>query len=222
MGLSETLLFYSVIGFAVAVAVWVAGEEPLGQRAFRSATAVLFWPLYLPILLTPKETDAPRPILTPTSSSPPADELDLKIAGVESELEAAFSGLEGWAEGALFPQSDRTAELRAAWNSQAERIREMDRLLAGAEIRSSDRSDALAHDPIDQSERARRDNFSRLRQVRDKAYGDLTTTLARVRELVSLIHLAKYTGAPASRAEQLVAEIAASVEGLSEVAGWRG
>jgi hypothetical protein len=39
--------------------------------------------------------------------------------------------------------------------------------------------------------------------------------MAWVRELVSMIHLAKFTGAPASRAEELVAQIAATVEGLS-------
>ena len=44
---------------------------------------------------------------------------------------------------------------------------------------------------------------------------DLLGTLAWVRELVSMIHLAKFTGAPASRAEELVAQIAAAVEGLS-------
>jgi hypothetical protein len=35
-----------------------------------------------------------------------------------------------------------------------------------------------------------------------------------------MIHLAKFTGAPASRAEELVAQIAATVEGLSEVTQW--
>ena len=44
-------------------------------------------------------------------------------------------------------------------------------------------------------------------------------TLAWIRELVSMIHLAKFTGAPASRAEELVAQIAASVEGISAIAG---
>ena len=38
-----------------------------------------------------------------------------------------------------------------------------------------------------------------------------------MRELVSMIHLAKFTGAQASRAEELVAQIAAAVEGLSEL-----
>jgi hypothetical protein len=32
-----------------------------------------------------------------------------------------------------------------------------------------------------------------------------------------MIHLAKFTGAPASRAEELVAQIAAAVEGLSQL-----
>jgi hypothetical protein len=42
-------------------------------------------------------------------------------------------------------------------------------------------------------------------------------TLVWVRELVSMIHLAKFTGAPASRAEELVSQIAAAVEGLSQL-----
>jgi hypothetical protein len=42
-------------------------------------------------------------------------------------------------------------------------------------------------------------------------------SLAWVRELVSMIHLAKFSGAPAARAEELVAQIAAAVEGLSEL-----
>jgi hypothetical protein len=60
--------------------------------------------------------------------------------------------------------------------------------------------------------------LQRLRQLRDRAYEDLMATLAWVRELVSMIHLAKFTGAPAARAEELVAQIAAAVEGLSETA----
>jgi hypothetical protein len=67
------------------------------------------------------------------------------------------------------------------------------------------------------SEEVRRQNLERLRQGRRRAYEDLMGTLAWVRELVSMIHLAKFTGAPASRAEELVAQIAAAVEGLSEL-----
>jgi hypothetical protein len=53
--------------------------------------------------------------------------------------------------------------------------------------------------------------------VRNQAFEDLMGTLAWVRELVSMIHLAKFTGAPASRAEELVAQIAAAIEGISAV-----
>jgi hypothetical protein len=34
-----------------------------------------------------------------------------------------------------------------------------------------------------------------------------------------MIHLAKFTGAPASRAEELVSQIATAIQGLSEVTG---
>ncbi|HEV8000289.1 MAG TPA: hypothetical protein VGP63_10445 [Planctomycetaceae bacterium] len=37
-----------------------------------------------------------------------------------------------------------------------------------------------------------------------------------------MIHLAKFSGAPASRAEELVSQIAAAVEGLSEALSWAG
>jgi hypothetical protein len=52
-------------------------------------------------------------------------------------------------------------------------------------------------------------------------YADLIGTLAWVRELVTMIHLAKFSGAPPARAEELVAQIAAAVQGLSEVSLWR-
>jgi hypothetical protein len=52
-------------------------------------------------------------------------------------------------------------------------------------------------------------------------HADLVGTPAWVRELVTVIHLAKFSGPPAARAEELVAQIAASVQGLSEVSWWR-
>jgi hypothetical protein len=64
------------------------------------------------------------------------------------------------------------------------------------------------------------ENLERLRSVRQRLHDDLMGTLAWVRELVSMIHLAKFTGAPASRAVELVAQIATAVEGLSEVTHW--
>src|SRR5262249_41222832 len=150
------------------------------------------------------------------------------IEQVDAELEGALGSLDGWAEDVLARERERIAELRKVWTAQAVRIREMDRLLSLPEYAAPDETaaSAVGSDSSDlsavaerlrNSQLARRQNIERLRDVRRRAYAELVATLAWVRELVSMIHLAKFTGAPASRAEELVAQIAAAVEGLSEV-----
>jgi hypothetical protein len=214
MGFAETMIFYHLIGVGVAAAVFLsdAGRGAL-SLGFRVASAVVFWPLYLPILLARPSRRVSRDPALPAGDR---DEMAEAIARVEAELEAALSSLDGWAEGVMAIEADRIRELRAAWTAQAGRIREMDRLLAsegsaGASggIESSERGR--------RSEQARRSNLDRLRRVRQQAHEDLMGTLAWVRELVSMIHLAKFTGAPASRAEELVAQIASAVKGMSAV-----
>ena len=224
MGLSESLLFYSLVGVAVAAAVAMATDDQnRSQQLFQISTALLFWPLYLPILLTRSTSveDGQKPVKAPKNDQP-QDELSARIAQVEDELDAALSSLDGWAEEALAHEHDRMAELRSSWRAQATRVREMDQLLAS--IDNAWPGDAEVAGDVGgrarQSDEARRQNLKRLHEVRKQAYEDLTATLAKVRELVSMIHLAKHTGAPASRAENLVTQIAAAVEGLSEVAAW--
>ena len=92
----------------------------------------------------------------------------------------------------------------------------MDRLLSLPEHNVRPRNKSV-NQRMQQSEQARQRNLLRIQRLRERAYDDLMGTLAWVRELVSMIHLAKFTGAPASRAEEIVAQIAAVVEGLSEV-----
>src|SRR5260221_8119226 len=107
-------------------------------------------------------------------------------------------------------------------------MRQLDRLLADADetqcTTNADAADAAGsagNVRYRQSQQARRENILRLHAVRRRLHDDLLGTLAWVRELVSMIHLAKFTGAPATRAEELVAQIATAVEGLSEVSQWR-
>jgi hypothetical protein len=230
MGLSETLIFYAVVGVAVAVAVYLRRDATGGfDWSFRIATAALFWPLYLPVLLARPEPPASSPAQPATVTT---DAMARAIAQVEAELDAALASLDGWAEDVLARETDRIHELRAAWTAQAARIREMDRLLAQPEFAQSaagELDSPLATCPSSelndrrrQSELARHKNIERLRAVRDQAHDDLMGTLAWVRELVSMIHLAKFTGAPASRAEELVAQIAAAVEGVSAVTWQEG
>jgi hypothetical protein len=190
---------------------------------FNVATAIPFWPFYVPVLLSGGDpADALR---APKNATVAQDEMAVAIRQVDTELETALNSLDGWAEGVLAREKNRIGELRMALIAQSERIREMDRLLSGpehpAEFVPGPPADAslspAAAERLQHSQQVRRQNLERLQRVRQRAYEDLMGTLAWLRELVSMIYLAKFTGAPASRAEELVAQIAAAVEGLSEL-----
>jgi hypothetical protein len=220
--LSQVVLLYMLIGLGVAGAIWL--RTPAGPGWFQIAAALPFWPIYLTILLS-------RPDLSEgmasTASHPISDGMAAAIEQVDAELERALGSLDGWAEGVLARERHRIRELRHAWTGQAERIREIDCLLElpdyslvsinGQSEEAKEMDSPELFERLEASCRARQSNIERLRQIRSKARAELMGTLAWVRELVSMIHLAKFTGAPASRAEELVAQIAAAVEGLSEV-----
>jgi hypothetical protein len=222
--LGPTIFLYLLAGIGVAVAVYITdSQRPDAERLFEVATAIPFWPLYVPMLLTSSHT-----VREPSAQAAPGDEMACAINQVDAELDAALTSLDGWAEDVLAREEERIDELRAAWKAQSERIREMDRLLAQPEYKAEPAGasstavttlplSSLAAERLRHSQQVRRQNVERLKQVRQRAYEDLMGTLARVRELVSMIHLAKFTGAPASRAEELVAQIAAAVEGISEL-----
>lgn len=170
--------------------------------------------------------------LTPELRAPlPADEMATAIYQVEGELEAALSSLKGWADDVLASETDRLAELRSAWRLHADRVRQLDRLL-GDQLKEvahpiASSINTVAQDPIidgphtrsatliSTSERSRLENLSKLGEVRKQLHDNLLATLAWVRQLITMIHLARYTGAPASRAAELVQQIANSAEGLS-------
>jgi hypothetical protein len=209
--LNSSLVLYLMIGAGVGLAVYLAdGAGTWTERCFQVVTAVPFWPLYVPVLL-----DAARAASTPNELEP-LDDMAAGIAQVDGELEAALGSLRGWAEGVLMREKDRLGELHSAWTAQAQRIREMDRLLLRVEAAALPANEGV-NQRLQQSEEARRRNLHRIQRLRERAYDDLMGTLAWVLELASMIHLAKFTGAPASRAEEIVAQIAAAVEGLSEV-----
>jgi hypothetical protein len=223
MLLLETTIFYLLLGIGVAVAVYVRSDEQPGPAlAFQLAGACLFWPLFVPMLLSGGERPSGEPAATERPSADEPDALATAIGQVEAELDAALDGLDGWAEDVLSSEAQRLAELRTAWKLQAERIRQLDHLLAqptalgdslaavGADVHRAQRSESL-----------RQENLRQLRELRNKLHADLVGTLAWVRELVTMIHLARFSGAPAARAEELVAQIAAAVQGLSEVSAWR-
>jgi len=200
--LGPTLLLYLLVGFGVAAALYLRDPpRPSGERLLRVATAVPFWPFYLPILLVQSAS-------VPVASE---DDLARSIAVVERELAAALSVLEEWI-GIHEEQRRRIDTLRQAWQAQAGRLREMDRLLARPEYAVIEEDAAPgAVSRVRQILTARQQNLERLRQVRHQSEADLLASLAWVRELASRIHLARFTDAPAARAEELLAEIAAAV-----------
>lgn len=231
MNFQETILFYVVIGLGVAAAFGLTERRRFEVgTALSMLGAVLFWPIYLPLLLSgSKQLTAEA-----TPGAARHDELSAAIEQIERELDAALAGLDGWAEHVLNRNSGRLGELRTALVTQADRIREMDALLARTampdandvevlELGATDAATAAGEaNAVDERRRksvqARRDNIERLAEIRRRARSDLLDTFAWIRELVSMIHLAKFTGAPASRAEELVAQIAAAVESISIVA----
>jgi hypothetical protein len=209
--LHSTLVLYLMIGAGVGLAVYLADRASTRtERCFRVVTAVPFWPLYVPVLLSGAK---PPPA---SNECEPTDDLAMSIAQVDCELQAALGSLRGWAESVLTREKDRLGELRSAWIAQAQRIREMDRFLSAAEHIARPNTEGV-NQRLQQSEQARLRNLQRIQRLRERAFDDLMSMLAFVRELASMIHLAKFTGAPASRAEEIVAQIAAAVEGLSEV-----
>jgi hypothetical protein len=224
---ATTMVFYLTFGAGVAVAVYLRdGRRADGQRIFRIVAGVLFWPLYVPMLFE-RTADVSALEAEQSTAAEPSDALAHTIGQVESELDAAIGSLDGWAEGVLVDERQRLDELRKAWRSQAARVRELDALLAQpdcvvpstvAEASSDHR--ASSSDRRTESERGRLENIRRLHELRRRMFDDLLATLAWVRELVTMIHLAKFSGAPASRAEELVSQIAAAVEGLREVSNW--
>ena len=220
MGLSATLILYLMCGAGVAAAVLLRENATPGERLFKLIAAWLFWPLFVPSLLS-----APAPPVRSAAlrnHTPADDKLSRAVARVEAELERALLSLDGWAEQTLANERDRLDELKLAWRAQAARIGELSDLLA--ELRADDvaagAASVAADDRISHSEQSRLDNIERLTNLRCQMEHDLLGTLAWVRELATMIHLAKYSGAPASRADELVSQIAAAVEGLSAVAAW--
>ncbi|BBO35726.1 hypothetical protein [Lacipirellula parvula] len=239
MLLLETTIFYLVFGVVVAVASYLQQGKPNSDDdgesvresfgvalAMRLGSACLFWPFYLPMLLSAGQggeeearSNAPRE----ESDGPiECDALAAAIAQVEAELDAALQGLDGWAEDVLNCEERRLVELRSAWRAQAERIRQLDRLLGETAAHVDPLAAAAAEiGAARHSEEVRRENLRQLAELRKQLHADLIGTLAWVRELVTMIHLAKFSGAPAARAEELVVQIAAAVQGLSEVSAWR-
>lgn len=60
MGLSATFVLYLVIGVGVEAALQTSRDREPVARWFRVLTGILFWPLYVPVLLTLSDDETLR------------------------------------------------------------------------------------------------------------------------------------------------------------------
>ena len=130
MSLGQLLILHLMAGAGVAGAVYLAtGQQASSLRWFQVVTALVFWPMYLPLLLQRKAkiTEQPATALL-------GRDLDRTIAQVDEELGAALKNLEGKFGNALSREKAQLHELRGTWAEQARRIREIDQLLSQPEF----------------------------------------------------------------------------------------
>lgn len=169
MNLPITGIFYGLVGVGVAVALFLSDATSLRfERWFRMLTAFLFWPLYLPLLLRRNSIAMPAV----PSPAPPSDDLAAQIAQVEMELGLAFQSWSVDQPSALRPERDRLNELQTAWRRQAERVRELDRLLAQPAFLATEpvNYESAVTERAAQCEQSRQQNLSRLRTIRHQMH----------------------------------------------------
>lgn len=221
MGFSETCLFYLVIGLAVAVAVWTRWPQTGSRsaRGWNAVAAVLFWPVYLPILLVPTE-EIPEEALPAETGQTPVH--FYRIETVKHELQEALAFVSRKARSPFHDDAGRFDELFTAWEAQARRIGQLDRILSTSQAELPASIPADHSEPAQRFETARRQNLAQLATVREQAERDLVLSLTRVRELISAIYVAELTGSMETRAEELIQEIEDSLDGMFQVAGWQG
>ena len=213
MSLGQLLILHLMAGIGVAGAVSLAMRHRSGSsRWFQILTAMVFWPMYLPLLLQPQPKSKNKPTPPPMD-----DDLEQSIAQIDAELETALKKSESRFGDALSKENARLHDLLGAWTLQAEQIREMDQLLNRPECAASMAivADGEGGGRLQSCLEAIKANVDRLRQTRQEQFADLLGALAEVRELVSMIHLATYGCEPATRAEEWKRRIAASVETLA-------
>ncbi len=111
MKLEQLFLLHLMAGVGVAVCVYLSGRDR-SARWFQTLAAVVFWPLFLPLLLSGRTRTDSEPPPQPVPGS--LDEVDRAIAQVDEELEGVLQSLDGWGDGLRERAQGRLRELRVA------------------------------------------------------------------------------------------------------------
>jgi hypothetical protein len=213
MGLWETAFVYLLIGLVVGAAFAVfAADLSVADRLIRSAAAVLFWPLFAPIVLA-RSAEPPAKAATGT--------VETRVRASAEQLLASLARVDGIAEGVLAPELARIRGLAGSLASMERRVRDMDALLATVEFNPHLAREAGAslrsrgvnpEDPRVRSIEARLRNIDRLRAMRDRTADDLERIVLKLEEMSSQMELLKFAGRCDAEAVRVIKDIADSVQ----------
>jgi hypothetical protein len=222
MGIVETTLIYGIVGLAVAGALSLQAHcGSVTQRAGLFAVWTLLWPFFAPSLFGDALDRAARP--SPAGTGRPT--LDPRLHAAQERLLCALQSVEGVAQDVLASEIARVQRLTGSLAVLEGRLREMDALLSGPEFDPARAEAALQEllgrgyaegDARVASVRARRRNIEQLGQMRDRVALDLERALLKMEELHSQVLLLRFADRPETELVELVKDIAATVEGLTE------
>jgi hypothetical protein len=219
MGILGTALIYGIIGLVVAVAMALQRvRTPRGRRVVLFVAAALFWPLFAPLLLAGRDPPA-GPVGPPRS---PKSDLERRVEQTQARLLSAMARLDGAAELALTSEVDRVRALGGALLGMANRVAEIETLLASPELdrvaAESRLNELLALGSEDSrvgSARARLRNIDRLRGIETTTREDLERALLELEEMSSQLLLLKFAGSDGEVLTR-IRQIAETVESITE------
>ena len=190
----ELLVIYLLVGMAVSTAAWRTGRPApwLG---------LMLWPLTLPGLLG----GVAQP---PAAPPPPRGSGSERVQAAVAALRAA---LDGWPSPPASQEALASAE-RGLLALDA-RLADLDAVLGELEAAPAPPSHPDAADLV----QARAENLARLRQVRDETRARLERGLARLSDLATRAHLARFTGEEAAAVADALSRLGAAVDGAAEV-----
>ncbi|MGM0556024.1 MAG: hypothetical protein ACQEVA_06580 [Myxococcota bacterium] len=217
MGVTETIIIYGIIGATVAAAIWLSSADE--SSPLDAIVHAALWPLFAPSLLEPRAESKPKPARA--RQRPHAEQ---RVRKVEAGLLAALEELDGAPEDVLRPEFNRIRGLMDSLDAMAARRDDMRSMLAESQFDrglAKARLEELERDPDAdrarlESVRNRIKHIDRLEQMHEALSADVDRTLLKLEETTSQIRLLRFADSPAEEVSDLVRDITATVEGLSE------
>ncbi len=223
MGITETAIIYTILGAVVAAAFRLAhggSAGPITQTGLFALRTVC-WPFFAPMLLASGDASSNSARRAP----PPAASQTPRVDEAEQRMLGALDSLEGVAGDLFEPQRRRVEELTASLRTMQARLGEMDALLATTEFdedRAQHTLEAILADNGERNEeraesvRARLRNIGRLKKMRARLNAEFERAILKVDEMSSQMLLLRFADHPEREVSELIGDIAATVEGLTE------